>query len=59
MVYCSSAVEARDKVKSAVHSILRESGVCSDTVVLMGSDGIMMKSYLVDLFAEKTSSVNC
>ena len=30
-----------------------------DTVVLTGSDGIMMKSWLVDLFADKTTSVNC
>ena len=59
MVYCSSAVEARDKVKLAIQTILREAGVCGDTVVLTGSDGIMMKSYPVDLFADKTSSVNC
>ena len=59
MVYCSSAIEARDKVKLAIQSILREAGVCGDTVVLTGSDGVMMKSYLVDLFAGKTSSVNC
>ena len=59
MVYCSSALDARDKVKSVVQSILREAGVCGDTVVLTGSDGIMMKSYLVDLFIGKTTSEHC
>ena len=59
MGYCSSAVDARDKVKLAVQKLLREASVDGDTVVLTGSDGIMMKTWLVDLFADKTTSVNC
>ena len=53
MVYCSSAAEARDKVKIGIQIILREAGVCGDTVVLTGSDGIMMKSWLVDFLLGK------
>ena len=59
MGYCSSAVDARDTVKLAVQKLLREASLNGDTVVLTGSDGIMMKTWLVDLFADKTTSVNC
>ena len=59
MVYCSSAADARDSVKIAIQKMLREASVVGDTVVLTGSDGIMMKTWLVDLFADKTTSINC
>ena len=59
MVYCSSAADARDSVKIAIQKLLREASVVGDTVVLTGSDGIMMKTWLVDLFADKTNSINC
>ena len=59
MAYCSSAIDARDNVKGGIQKILRDGNITGDVVVLTGSDGIMMKSWLVDLFAGKTSSDNC
>ena len=49
--YCSSATEARDIVNVTIQSILRTAGVSGGTVVLTDSDGILMKYWLVDLFA--------
>lgn len=54
-----NAEDAWETVKIGVHQILREMGVVTDTVVLTGSDGIMKKSWLVDLFADGSTSVNC
>ena len=51
MAYCSSTIDARDKVKSGIHTILREGNMFGDVVVLTSSDGIMMKTWLVELFA--------
>ena len=59
MGYCSSAVDARDTVKLAVQKLLRETSVDDNTLVLTGSDGIMMTTWLVDLFSDRTTSVNC
>merc|ERR1740136_210339 len=59
MSYCSSAIDARDKEKTGIQTILREGNMPGDVVVLTGSDGIMMKAWLVDLFAGKITSVNC
>jgi len=59
MGYYSSAVDARDTVKLAIQKLLREASVDGDTVVLTGSDGIMIKTWLIDLFVDKTTSLNC
>ena len=58
MGYCSSAVDARDTVKLAAQKLLREASIDGDTLVLTGLDGIMTKTWLVDLFVDKTTSVN-
>lgn len=59
MAYCSSAGEARDTVKGRVQQLLRDESIDGDTVVITGLDGIMMKSWLVDLFGGKSSSDVC
>ena len=59
MVYCSSVVDACDRVKSVIQKLLRDASVVGDTVVLTGSDGIMMKSWLVDLFSDNTTIEAC
>ena len=56
---CSSDIDARDKVKGGIQKILRNGNIPGDVVLLTGSDGIMMKSWLVNFFAGKTSSDNC
>eukprot|EP00978_Attheya_sp_CCMP212_P030383 scaffold111497_cov63-Attheya_sp.AAC.1 len=60
MVYCQAATLAMDKVKPFSQSFLSEMGFNElDAVSLTGSDGIMMKSFLVDLFSSKISSDVC
>ena len=59
MAYCSSALDARDNVKDKLRGILRKEGIPGDVVVLTGSDGIMMKGWLVDLFSGKIASEIC
>ena len=59
MAYCSSTVEARHTMKGKVQQILREDSIDGDTVVITGLDGIMMKSWLVDLFGGKIRSDVC
>ena len=57
--YCSSAMDAKDTVHPKVQKILRDAGITGDTVSLTGGDGIMMKAWLVDLFADKLKSDSC
>ena len=59
MGYCLSPLDAKDNVHGKVQLMLRDAGIAGDTVVLTGGDGIMMKSWLVDLFADKITSENC
>jgi hypothetical protein len=60
MVYCQSAGMAVDKVKPFAKEYLASIGMHdSDTMSLTGGDGIMMKSFLVDLFAGKIESDVC
>lgn len=57
--YCLSALDAKDNVHGKVQLMLKDAGIASNTVVLTGGDGIMMKSWLVDLFADKITSESC
>ena len=57
--YCSSAMDAKDSVHLKVQKILRDAGITGDTVALTGGDGIMIKAWLVDLFADKIKSDHC
>ena len=59
MVYCSSALKAKDQIKAKVQCILRDADIGGDTVLLTGGDGVIMKTWLVDLFAAKIHSDNC
>jgi len=59
MGYCSSAMDTKDNMHGRVNLILRGASIPGDAVVLTGGDGIMMKSWLVDLFADKMSSKEC
>ena len=56
---CSSAVEAKEKAKEKVQRILKDVDIARDTVVMTGGDGVMIKSWLVDLFTGKIYSDNC
>lgn len=56
LAYCSSAMDARDKVKNTLREILRKEGIQVETVVLTGSDRIMMKGWLVNLLSGKICS---
>jgi hypothetical protein len=60
MVYCQSVVTPVDKVKPFAKKYLALMGMHdSDTTSLTGGNGIMMKSFLVDLFAGKIKSDVC
>ena len=59
MGYCSSAMDAKDNVHERVKLILKDAGLPGDAVVLTGGDGVMMKSWLIDLFAGKSTSMEC
>jgi hypothetical protein len=60
MVYCQSAALATDKVKPFCQVFLSDLGCHDrDAVSLTGSDGIMMKAFLVDIFSGKLTSDVC
>lgn len=46
-------------MKIAVQKLLREASVVDDTVVLTGSDGIMIKLWLINVILHSTTSPNC
>ena len=52
-------MESKDKVKEKVQRILKDADIAGDIVVLTSRDGVMKKSWLVDLFAGKIHSDNC
>ena len=52
-------MDAKYNVHSKVKMILRDAGITGNTLSLTGGDGIMMNSWLVDLFADKITSVHC
>ena len=49
-------MDAKNNAHSKVKIILRDAGITGDTVSLTGGDSIMIKLWLVDLFAEKNTS---
>ena len=57
MGYCSSGVEAKDKLKGIIQSILRYADITGGKVILTGGGGhgIIMNSWLIDLFANVTT----
>ena len=57
--YFASAIDAKDNVHPKVQKILRDAGITGNTVSLTGGDGIIMKAWLVDLFADKIKSEQC
>eukprot|EP00978_Attheya_sp_CCMP212_P049112 scaffold616956_cov161-Attheya_sp.AAC.1 len=60
MVYCQSANTAVDKVKPFSQAYLAKQTLHDcDAMSLTGGDGIMMKSFLVDLFSGKIESDVC
>ena len=59
MSYFSSAVETKDKIKDKIPGILKDTDITGDTFVLTWGDGLMMKSWLDDLFAGKIQIDNC
>ena len=59
LVYCSSANDAREKVSGTLHDYFMENSLPRDVVTLVGNDGIIMKSYLVDCFSGRIISTAC
>ena len=57
--YCSSAIDAHDKIKRGIQTIIREGNISGNVVVQTDSDGIMTKAWLIDLLTGKTTSANC
>ena len=52
-------MEDKDNVKGRIQCILRDADLIGYTVILTGANGIMIKSWLVDLFAGKIHSDKC
>jgi hypothetical protein len=60
MVYCQSSTTAVEKVKPFAQQYLANLRMNDcDTMLLTGGDGIMIKAFLVELFAGKIESDVC
>jgi len=59
MSYCLSAIDAKNNVHGKFQIMLRDTSIAGDTAAFTVGDGIMMKSWLVDFFADKITSENC